>query len=185
MNSIENSLIQKILSGEEDAYAEIVKIYLDPIYNFVFRLAGDRDAADDLTQETFVKAWKNLARFDKKRNFKTWLFTIAKNTAYDWLKKKKEIPFSTFADEEGESWLENVADEDILPDEILERSDLAEEMEKIIEKIPVHYRAILLLHYKEDFSLREIAEIIGEPYNTIKSRHRRGLGRLKEKLLQN
>ena len=185
MSEQENNLIEKTLSGDEEAFAEIVKIYLNQIYNFVFRLAGDCDAADDLTQETFVKAWRNLKKFDQKRNFKTWLFTIAKNTAFDWLKKKKEIPFSTFADEEGESWLENVVDENILPDEILERSDLAEEMEKIIQKLPPHYRAILLLHYKEDFSLHEIAEIIGELYNTIKSRHQRGLVRLKELFSKN
>jgi len=184
MNTSENKIILKVLEGDEEAFAEIVKIYLDQIYNFVYRLAGDRDAAEDLAQETFVKAWKNLKKFDQKRNFRTWIFTIAKNTTYDWLKKKKEIPFSTFTDEEGESWLENVADENILPDEILARSDLAEEMEKILEKIPVHYRAILLLHYKEDFSLHEIAEILGEPYNTIKSRHQRGLGKMKDLFLE-
>jgi RNA polymerase sigma-70 factor, ECF subfamily len=178
-----NKTVKEILSGDEEAFAEIVKIYLKPIYNFVHRLVGDRDTADDLTQETFVKAWKNLKRFDQKRNFKTWLFTIAKNTAFDWLKKKKEIPFSTFMDEEGESWLENVPDENILPDEILERSDLAEELDEILQKLPPHYRAILLLHYKEDFSLHEIAEILGEPYNTIKSRHQRGLLKLKEALI--
>jgi RNA polymerase sigma-70 factor, ECF subfamily len=182
MNISDNQLISKVLDGDEEVFAEIVKIYLKPIYNFLYRLAGDRDAAEDLTQETFVKVWKNLKRFDQKRNFKTWLFTIAKNTAFDWLKKKKEIPFSSFTDEEGESWLENVADENILPDEILERKNIAEEFEQILEKIPVHYRAILLLHYKEDFSLHEIAEILGEPYNTIKSRHRRGLGKLNELL---
>ncbi|MCX6766774.1 MAG: RNA polymerase sigma factor [Candidatus Moranbacteria bacterium] len=181
----DNQLILKILDGDEEAFAEIVKIYLKAIYNFVYRLTGDRDAAEDLTQETFVKAWKNLKRFDQSKNFKTWLFTIAKNTAYDWLKKKKEIPFSSFTDDEGENWLENVADENILPDEILERSDLAEELEKILEKLSVHYRAILILHYKEDFSLHEIAEILDEPYNTIKSRHQRGLGRLKIELTQN
>ena len=184
MNTSENKIILKVLEGDEEAFAEIVKIYLDQIYNFVYRLVGDRDAAEDLAQETFVKAWKNLKKFDQKRNFRTWIFTIAKNTTYDWLKKKKEIPFSTFTDEEGESWLENVADENILPDEILARSDLAEEMEKILEKIPVHYRAILLLHYKEDFSLHEIAEILGEPYNTIKSRHQRGLGKMKDLFLE-
>lgn len=182
--SSDNQIIKKILSGDEEAFSEIVKIYLDQIYNFLYRLAGDRDAADDLTQETFVKAWKNLKRFDQKKSFKTWLFTIAKNTAFDWLKKKKEIPFSTFTDEEGESWLENVADENILPDEILERSDLAEELDNKLQKLSPHYRAILLLHYKEDFSLHEIAEIIGEPYNTIKSRHQRGLMRLKKEFLK-
>jgi RNA polymerase sigma-70 factor, ECF subfamily len=180
MSEQENNLIQKILSGDEDAFAEIVKIYLNPIYNFVYRLAGDRGAAEDLAQETFVKAWKNLKHFDLEKSFRTWLFTIAKNTTYDWLKKKKEIPFSNFADEEGGNWLENVADENILPDGILERSDFEKEFEKILEKIPVRYRAILLLRYKEDFSLHEIAEILGEPYNTIKSRHQRGLEMLKK-----
>ena len=169
-----------MLGGDEESFAEIVKIYLNPIYNFLYRLAGDRDAAEDLTQETFVKAWKNLKRFDQSKSFKTWLFTIAKNTAFDWLKKKKEIPFSTFTDEEGENWLENVADENILPDEILERKNIAEELDAILQKLPPHYRAILLLHYKEDFSLHEIADILDEPYNTIKSRHQRGLGKLKE-----
>jgi RNA polymerase sigma-70 factor (ECF subfamily) len=183
MDTSENQLISKTLDGDEDAFAEIVKIYLKVIYNFVFRMVGDRDTAEDLTQEAFVRAWKNLSRFDQNKGFKTWLFTIAKNTAYDYLKKKKEIPFSSFADEEGESWLENVADENILPDEILERNDLAEELERILEKIPLHYRATLILHYKEDFSLHEIAEILGEPYNTIKSRHQRGLRKLKELLL--
>ena len=143
-------------------------------------MVRDREQVEDLTQETFVKAWKNMKRFDQKRNFRTWLYTIAKNTAYDWLKRKKEIPFSTFTDEEGESWLENVADENILPDEILKRKNISEELDVIIQKIPPHYRAILLLHYKEDFSLHEIAEILGEPYNTIKSRHQRGLGKSKE-----
>lgn len=181
--SNDNRIIQKILSGDEKAFAEIVKIYLKAIYNFLYRLAGDRDAAEDMTQETFVKAWKNLKKFDQKRSFKTWLFTIAKNTAFDWLKKKKEIPFSNFTDEEGENWLENVADENILPDEILERKNIAEELDEILQKLPPHYRVILLLRYKEEFSLHEIAEILGEPYNTIKSRHQRGLANLKKFLL--
>jgi len=179
MNDI-NQTLDKILTGDDSAFSEITKLYLKSIYSFVFRLVNDRDVADDLTQETFVKAWKNLKSFDQSKSFKTWLFTIAKNTTFDWLKKKKEIPFSNFADEEGENWLENVADENILPDEILERSDLAEELDGILQKLPPHYRAILLLHYKEDFSLHEIAEILGEPYNTIKSRHQRGLGKLKK-----
>jgi RNA polymerase sigma-70 factor, ECF subfamily len=182
--SNENRIIERILSGDEIAFAEIVKIYLKPVYNFVYRLVDDRDAAEDLTQETFVKAWKNLKSFNQSKSFKTWLFTIAKNTTFDWLKKKKEIPFSSFADKEGESWLENIASDEILPDEILERQNIAEEFEDILEKIPIHSRAVLLLHYKEDFSLHEIAEILDEPYNTIKSRHQRGLVRLKERILE-
>jgi len=185
MNDDINQILDRIISGDESAFSEITGLYLKLIYNFVYRLIGDRDTAEDLTQETFVKAWKNLKSFDQSKNFRTWLYIIAKNTAFDWLKKKKEIPFSTFMDEKGESWLENVADENILPDEILERKNIAEELEEILSKLPPHYRAILLLHYKEDFSLHKIAEILGEPYNTIKSRHQRGLGKLRESILSN
>jgi RNA polymerase sigma-70 factor (ECF subfamily) len=143
---------------------------------------SDRETAEDLTQEIFVKVWKNLKRFDQNKNFKTWLFAIAKNTTFDWLKKKKELPFSCFADEERNNILENIADEEILPDEILARNNLAEELENSLQKLPPLYRAVLLLHYRENFSLHEIAEILNEPYNTIKSRHQRGLGKLKELL---
>jgi RNA polymerase sigma-70 factor, ECF subfamily len=180
MNSNDRKIIERHLGGDEAAFSEIVKIYLRPIYNFVYRLTSDRDAAEDLTQEAFVKVWKNMKRYDQSKSFKTWLFVIAKNTTLDWFKKKKEIPFSKFVDEEGNNALDNISDGEILSDEILERENIAEELEKILEKIPLRYRAMLLLHYKEDFSLHEIAEILDEPYNTIKSRHQRGLGKLKE-----
>ena len=184
MKNNERQIIEKYLSGEEAAFSELVKKYLKPIYNFIFRFVYDRDIAEDLTQETFVKVWKNLKKYDPDKKFKTWIFTIAKNTTFDYFKKKKEIPFSSFADEEGESWLENIEDENFLPDEILERKNIAEELDKILQKLPPHYRAILILYYKEEFSLHEIAEILGEPYNTVKSRHQRGLNKLKKELLQ-
>ncbi|MDD3486945.1 MAG: RNA polymerase sigma factor [Candidatus Moranbacteria bacterium] len=180
MNLNINSQIN--ISSDETAFSEIVDDYLKPIYNFTYRLVGDKDTAEDLTQDTFVKAWKNLDRFDRSKSFKTWLFAIAKNTTYDWFKKKKEISFSCFSDEEGNNPIENISSGEDLPDEILERSGLAEEMEKVLQKLPVHYRAILLLRYKEEFSLHEIAEILDEPYNTVKSRHQRGLGKLREAL---
>lgn len=180
MDKSDKQIIKEYLSGDEAAFSELVKKYLKPVYNFIFRLVNDRDVAEDLTQDTFVKVWKNFHRYNQARSFRTWLFTIAKNTTFDYFKKKKEIPFSRFMDEEGESWLENIEDENFLPDEILERKNLAEEFEKILSKIPLYYRVILLLHYKEEFSLHEIAEILDEPYNTIKSRHQRGIIKLKK-----
>jgi len=179
----DNQLVKNYLEGNDEAFEELVKKYLKPIYNFLYRLTNNQVVAEDLAQDTFLKVWKNIRRFDQSRSFKTWIFTIAKNTAFDYFKKKKELPFSTFTDEEGESWLENIADENILPGEILERKNIAEELEEILKKLPVHYRTILLLHYKEDFSLHEIAEILSEPYNTVKSRHQRALSRLKKAIL--
>ncbi len=184
MTKGDKEIIEEYLSGEEAAFSELLKKYLKPIYNFIFRFVYDRDIAEDLTQETFLKIWKNLRKFDTDRNFRTWIYTIAKNTTFDWLKKKKELPFSRFEDEEGNNALENISDSAILPDEILERKDVAEELEKILQKIQPYCRAILLLHYKKDFTLHEIAEILEEPYNTVKSQHIRALNRLKKAILE-
>ena len=116
----EDELVQKILDGNDKAVEELLGRYLKPVYNFIYRITNDRISAEDIAQDTFIKLWKNLSRFDRSKNLKTWIFTIAKNTAFDYLKKKKEIPFSNFTDDEGENWLENSADENILPDEILD-----------------------------------------------------------------
>ena len=176
--------IEDFLDGNEESFNILVSSYLKPIYNFLYQLTNGSSAIDDLTQETFFKAWKNMKKFDQNRSFKTWIFTIAKNTAYDYFKKKKTIPFSNFVDEEGNNKLDNLSDNSILPDEILERKNIAEEMEEKLEKIPEKYRIILTLHYKEDLSLQEISEILDKPYNTIKSGHQRALAKLKEVFLE-
>lgn len=89
----DNEIIQEYLSGDEAAFSEIVKRHLKPVYNFIFRMVNDRDVTEDLTQITFVKAWKHLRRYDVRRNFRTWLFTIAKNTTFDYFKRKKKFRF--------------------------------------------------------------------------------------------
>jgi len=70
------------------------------IYNFSRRYAGDPDNASDITQEAFVKVWKNLKKFNISKNFRVWLFAIAKNTALDWIKKKKTLPLSLLNENE-------------------------------------------------------------------------------------
>jgi RNA polymerase sigma-70 factor (ECF subfamily) len=176
----DKEIIENFLNGDDNCFSDILGRYLKPVYNFLYQLTSDNSAIDDLTQETFIKAWKNINKFDRNKNFKAWIFTIAKNTAYDYFKKKKTIPFSNFIDEEGNNKLENISDNGILPDEILDRKDAAEMMEKKLKEIPEKYRIILTLHYREDFSLYEIAEILDRPYNTIKSGHQRALKKLKK-----
>ena len=176
-------LIKASRLGDESAFRKLLEKYLKSIYGFIYYLVRDSAVVEDLAQETFVKVWKNLSKFEKDKNFKTWLFTIAKNTALDYLKKKKTTPFSFFSDEEGSGVLENVAEDAIWPDEILAKKDVAREMERALEIIPEKYRVILTLHYREDFTLKEIAEILERPYNTIKAYHGRGLVRLKKAFL--
>jgi RNA polymerase sigma-70 factor (ECF subfamily) len=184
MGEDDKKLVADFLNGDDGAFEQLLGKYLKPVYNFLYQLTNDKSALDDLAQESFIKAWKNIKKFDKDRNFKTWLFTIAKNTAYDYFKKKKAIPFSSFANEEGDNKLENIIDESIFPDELLMRADAANILEEKLQELPEHYRIILTLHYIEDFSLTEIAEILKIPYNTAKSQHQRGLLKLRKLLEQ-
>lgn len=93
MEKTDREILEKFFLGDEEAFSELVKKYLKPVYNFLCYFTKDKALLDDLTQETFLKAWKNIRRFDKNKSFKTWLFVIAKNTAYDFFKKKKQSLF--------------------------------------------------------------------------------------------
>lgn len=180
----ENILIEKYLStGDEKSLEILIRRYLKPIYNFVFRYIGNQSEAEDITQETFIKIWRNLKKFDQKKSFKTWIFHIAKNTAIDFLRKKKIIPFSEFENEKGENALtETLIDYRPFPDKLLERADMAKTLNDAINKLSVPYRMVLFLRYNDHFNFREIAEALGEPLNTVKSRHRRALFQLKNLL---
>lgn len=177
----DGALIRKCLKGDETALTFLFKHYLRPVYIFVFRLVKDKQDAEEITQETFLKAWRNLKKFDLKKSFRTWIFSIAKNTAFDFLKKKKEILLLN--DEENSPVLE-MPDPGLLPSEILDQKKLKEILEEAIQQLPLKYQMVLFLHYNDHFTFQEIAEILDESINTVKSRHYRALRELKKLLCQ-
>jgi len=188
----DQKLISLYLAGDEKSLEILFNRYLKMIYSFIYRYVGDQEAAEDVAQEVFVKVWKNLKKFNprknrfanfklrRQKNFKTWLFKIAKNASIDFLRKKKIIPFSSFDNEDGNALTDTLADPAPLPDALLERQDLANLLTRALAKISFKYRAVLLLRYNNHFTFREIAESLDEPLNTIKSRHRRALIILKK-----
>ncbi len=181
MSDIDSRLVEECLSGNNGAFELIVNRYLKSIYNFAFRFCNSADEANDLTQEVFLKVWKNLKRFNPNQGFKTWLFAIARNTIIDWLRKNKSVAFSSL-DTEEERFEDSLVDIDPLPDEVLSRKEIAHELEKALIKIPPHYKTIILLHDIEDLSFEEIAKIVGRPMNTVKSQYRRSLLMLRKYL---
>ena len=168
---------------DEKIFELQIKKYLKPVYGFAFRYVGNREDAEDVTQETFIKAWKNLKKFDQRKSFKTWIFTIAKNTAIDLLKKKREHVFSEFEIGDGEnSLLALLRDQGFLPGELAEKKDAALILAKSIWALSPKYRAVIAMRHNGDFAFHEIAARLGESINTVKSRHRRALAVLRKLL---
>jgi RNA polymerase sigma-70 factor (ECF subfamily) len=165
----DEELIKKYLKGDEKSLEVLIKRYLNPIYSFAFRFVLNQQDAEDLTQEIFLKMWRNLKKFKKEKNFKSWLFTIAKNTCFDFLRKKKKISILSLKD------YIQLVDPQNLTKEIFEKESLKEKIQKSIEKLSFKTKEVLNLYYTKGLTFREIAEISGESVNTIKSRHRRAI----------
>lgn len=88
-NYTDQQLIAAYLKGDEKSLEILIKRYLNPIYGFAYRYVKDQQNAEDITQETFLKVWKNIKKYDKNKSFKAWIYTIAKNTVLDFIKKEK------------------------------------------------------------------------------------------------
>lgn len=163
---------------------KFIGLHLKPVYNYICRIIYDKNDAEDITQEAFVKAWRNIKKFDQEKNFKTWIFTIARNTAIDYLRKRKEIPFSKLQDpDDEENFDEKITDIEPLPDEIFGRKELSRDLERALAEIRPDFREILILHYSENMTFQEISEVVGKPLNTVKSQHRRALSGLRKILM--
>jgi len=175
-------------NNKQEALRIIINRYTSSVYNFVVRLANRNDAPD-IVQEVFIKIWKNLDYFkSEKASFKTWIFTIARNTTTDFLRKKRSILFSDLSaraggekdDENINSFAENIPTEDLLPDVALQKLQDSQFLNKILEKLRLDYREVLILHYQEEMTFEEIGKILEKPLNTVKSQHRRALLELRK-----
>lgn len=158
---------------DEQVLEVLIKRHLSSIYGFTRNYTGSRDNASDITQEVFVKVWKSIGKFDESKNFKTWIFTIAKNTSIDWLKRKTELPLDESFD---------LADD---TPSILEQLILKEKSGKLsfaLARLPLRYSSVINLYIKDGLNFREISESLKAPLNTVKSRYRRGLALLKKPL---
>lgn len=169
-------LVKKFLDGDDEALNELIERYLKPLYNFIFQLSRDAAASEDIIQDVFVKVWKSLKTFDQKKKFSTWLYAIARNTAYDHLRKKKTLAFSVFENENGDNVLNFLEDERILHcNALLEKMDNTKQVQEYLNSVTPELKIILILHHYQGFSLVEIAEILSSPVNTVKSKYHRTL----------
>jgi len=182
----ESALAARAKGGDPAAFDELVRRSLPRVYSFLLRYAGDETLAEDAAQDTFVKAWKNLKRFDETKPLSPWLLRIARNAANDILRKKRTTPFShmsgTGKDNEDIPFEDTLADDAPLPAELFERKELAQALARALGELSERDRALLLLRYEDDLAFDDIAAALDAPLNTVKSWHRRALLRLRELL---
>ena len=173
-------LIKKYLDGDQASLKMLIDRHTSSVYNFISRFVPTI-YRDDIVQEVFIKVWKKLGSFDtEKSQFKTWLFTISRNTVTDYYRKKKATPFSYLREEEFKE--EEIEDTVILPDEALNKLQDKETLDKVLNELKDEYKTVLTLYYQEDMTFKEIGEVLSKPMNTVKSYHYRALILLKKKL---
>jgi RNA polymerase sigma-70 factor, ECF subfamily len=185
-NKTDEELAQKCKKLDEFAFQELTKRYIRPIFSFVRRYAQVEDVAEDMTQDTFFKVWKNIKQYKRGMKFRPWLYTIARNTALDYVKKRKATVFSELDDNENDlAFVDTLEDEKPLQTEIFDNVAMTEILAGTVEKLHPDHQTVITLHYQEELTFEEIAKIMKRPMNTVKSWHRRALIHLRELLKDN
>ncbi len=180
MKKTDTELIQELRSGSQFAFEMLLERYLSNVYNVVLSVVKSVEEAEDITQDVFVKVWKYQNRFHLSQSFKTWLFTIARNSAIDYIRKKKSILFSQLSVSDDLPFEESLKSEEILPHEMFEKKENEVLLWNAVEKLPYEYALVILLRYGEDFEFHDIAEILDKPLNTVRSYHQRAIQNLKQ-----
>lgn len=170
----DSQVVQLFLDGEQRAFSELVRRYEQRLKSFVFGTLGDRERAEDLVQETFVRVYRHLERFDQSRKFSTWIYTIAGNLAKNELRNRSRSPVVLFqalmknreADFRPLEW----EDPKTRPDDLYRRRALREKVHKAVSQLAEHHRVVFVLRELHGKSYEEIAEITGSTLGTVKSR---------------
>ena len=170
----DSEVVGAFLEGEERAYGELVDRYQTRLLNFIFRTIGDREKAEDLVQEVFIRVYRHLHRFDRSKKFSTWIYTIASNLAKNELRNRSRNPLVLFQAVQ-KNWQDDdrpVQFEDATsrPDDMYRKRHLREIVEESVAKLPEHHRNVFILRELEGNSYEEIAEITDCNLGTVKSR---------------
>ncbi len=163
---------EAVQNNDEKAYAQLLQRYKRPVYHMILKMVRNVDDAEDLTIESFAKAFKSLHKFKKDFTFSTWLFRIATNNTIDQIRKKKLKTMSidnSFTDDNGDGISIEVEDENLNPQEETIKSQKAELIQIFVDKLPAKYQRLVRLRYFSELSYEEIAVELGAPLGTVKA----------------
>lgn len=169
-----SKFVKKAIGGDKEAFGELYKIFLNKIYRFVYYLVGDEFSAEDITQNTFLKAWNNIANFSLERGtFQSYLYTIARNLVIDNQRKKKVYSL------EG---LENVIETHENRENELWKNQASQKVHEALDDLDEDDRQIIILRYFEEMHFDEIAGVLGKEPGTVRVKVHRLMETLRQKL---
>ena len=170
--------VRRCLNGDPEAFQELLDQYKNQIFSFLYRIVQNPSDAEDLAQESFIKAFRNLASYDLAHPFITWLFKIAHNTAIDFMRAKKPQALSI---DDDDNPIE-VEDAGHSLEKVLDLTFQKKLIEKLLAAIPPLYREALILRHQEGLDYEKISQILQIPEGTVKIRLFRARDILKRKL---
>jgi len=172
----DEELLQAYRHGDGRAFTQLVERYQRELFHFLVRFVGDRAAAEDVFQESFLQVHQSLDQFDPSRRFRPWLFTIAANKARDLMRSQARRPTNPLqasispGDDESGSFIDLMESTAAMPGERMEREELQSVVHGTVMGMPDHLREILLLSYFHQFPYKQISDILAIPLGTVKSR---------------
>ena len=177
----DSSVVAAHLAGDTQAFEELVDRYQRRLLNFVYRTIGDRERAEDLVQEVFIRVHRHLARFDQSKKFSTWIYTIASNLAKNELRNRSRNPLVLFQtikkNWEADHRPLQFEDPQNRPDDLYRKRHLRQLVDWSVAQLPEHHRVVFVLRELEGKTYEEIADITGCNLGTVKSRLNRARNR--------
>jgi len=170
----DNELVIRYIDGEERAFGELSQRYHPRLVNFLTRRTGDRERAEDMAQETFLRVFRHIHRFDTSKKFSTWIYTIASNLGKNELRNRSRNPLVLYQTlsknkEAGDAPLE-WEDPKYRPDDLYRKRHLEALVASVADRLPEHHRKVFLLREMQGKTYEEIAELTGTKVGTVKSR---------------
>ena len=181
MESETSAIARGLRRRDPELLDRLIEQYQHRLLRYLVYLSGNRELAEDLFQETWIRVLERGHQYDGRHEFSTWLYAVARNLTIDYLRKKNPVSLDGLKDYEEHAPLEP-ADTQPLAWEVVQQHERAERVSAALVGIPAEYRETVILRFQEELALEEIANITGAPLGTVKSRLYRGLNMLMSRL---
>jgi len=182
MTGTDEELVARSRSGDADSFNQLISRWERPIYALAYRVIGREEDARDVTQETFLRAFRGLSAFKGQAKFSSWLYRIALNLCRDWIRRKKRSPMAILPEDVDLEDLASDAGPTETVEDLVSRRELSELVEAAMARLPEEQRTAIILKEYHGMTFQEIADLQGCPLSTVKTRLYQGLSVLRREL---